>query len=74
MVSMESTSAPHEGQWNVSSGRRRISGCPHPQACSPKASGSAIICSRVSSIAVPNLHPHELQRAPSPPKDCSSLT
>src|SRR5829696_3247422 len=24
MVSMGSTSAPHEGQWNVSSGRRRI--------------------------------------------------
>jgi hypothetical protein len=39
----------------------------------PEASGSAMICSRVSSIAVPSTHPHEPQRAPSPPKGRSSL-
>jgi hypothetical protein len=72
VASTGSTSAPHEGQWNVPSGRRRISGWPHSQACSPEAPGSAIICSRVSSIAVPSTHPHEPQRAPSPPKGCSS--
>jgi hypothetical protein len=54
MASMGSTSEPHEGQWNIPSGRRRISGCPHPQACLPTASCSAIICSMVSSIAVPS--------------------
>src|SRR5215208_63219 len=74
MASMGSTSEPHEGQWNIPSGKRRISGCPHSQVCLPKASGSAMICSRVSSIAVPSMHPHEPQRAPSPPKGCSSPT
>src|SRR5215213_2934094 len=74
MALMGSTSAPHEGQWNIPSGRRRISGCPHSQVCLPNASGSAIICSRVSSIAAPSMHPHEPQRAPSPPKACSSPT
>ena len=74
MASMGSTSEPHEGQWNIPSGRRRISGCPHSQACLPEVSGSATICSRVSSIAVPTMHPHEPQRAPSPPKGCSSPT
>ena len=38
----------------------------------PKASGSAIICSRVSSVAAPTVHSHELQSAHSPPKECSS--
>ena len=74
MASMGSTSEPHEGQWNIPSGKRRISGCPHSQVCLPKAPGSAMICSRVSSIAVPSMHPHEPQRAPSPPKGCSSPT
>src|SRR5215211_3173700 len=73
-ASMGSTSAPHEGQWNIPSGRRRISGWPQSQVCLPEASGNAIICSRVSSIAVPSIHPHEPQRAPSPPKGCSSPT
>ena len=72
MASIGTTSEPHEGQWNIPSGRRRISGWPHSQACSPEAPGSGIICSRVSSIAVPSTHPHEPQRAPSPPKGCSS--
>src|SRR5215207_10204744 len=54
MASMGSTSAPHEGQWNIPSGRRRISGWPQSQVCLPEASGNAIICSRVSSIAVPS--------------------
>jgi len=74
MASMGDTSAPHEGQWNVPSGRRRISGRPHSQVCLPKASGSAMIYSSVSSIAVPSMHPHEPQRAPSPLKGCSSPT
>src|SRR5215217_9187628 len=73
MASMGSTSEPQAGQWNIPSGRRRISGCPHSQACLPEAPGNAMICSRVSSIAVPRMQPHEPQRAPSPPKGCSSL-
>ena len=51
---MGNTSEPHEGQWNIPSGKRRISGWPHSQVCLPEASGNAIICSRVSSIAVPS--------------------
>jgi hypothetical protein len=74
MASKGSTSEPHEGQWNMPSGRWRISGWPHSQACFPEALGSAIICSRVSSIAVPSMQPHELQWAPSLPKGCSSPT
>src|SRR5215217_4368065 len=74
VASMGSTSEPHEGQWNIPSGRQRISGCPHSQVCLPEASGSAIICSRLSSIAAPSTHPHEPQRAPSLPKGCSSPT
>src|SRR5215210_5993160 len=74
MASMGSTSAPHEGQWNIPLGKRRISGCPHSQVCLPKASGNAIICSRVSSIAAPKMHPHRLQLARSPAKGCSSPT
>jgi hypothetical protein len=40
-----------------------MSGWLHSQACLPRASGSATMCSRVSRVAAPRMHPHELQRA-----------
>ena len=51
LLLMGSTSDRQAGQWNVPSGRQRISGWPHSQACSPRASGRAAICSSVPTVA-----------------------
>ena len=70
---MGNTSEPHEGQWNVLSGRRRISGWPHSsQACSPRASGRATICSSVPTIAPSKAQPHEPHPARPDPRGSSS--
>ena len=50
-ASIGSTSEPQAGQWNVPSGRSRISGWPHSQPCLPRAFGRADMLRRVSSIA-----------------------
>jgi hypothetical protein len=67
-TTLGSTSEPHAGQWKVPSGRRRISGWPHSQACLPWASGKAHMRRRVSSIAPPTQPPHDPQRIGSLPE------
>jgi hypothetical protein len=59
---MGSTSEPQAGQWKVRSGRSRISGWPHSQACLPRASGKAVMRQRVSSNAPLKRPPHNSQR------------
>ena len=44
------TSDRQAGQWNVPSGKERISGWPHSQACLPIASGRATICLSVPMV------------------------
>jgi hypothetical protein len=69
-----STSEPQDGQWYVPSGRRLISGWPHSQGCSPKTSGTSVICRRVFSIAPLKCPPHDPQRIESLPKGRSPST
>lgn len=72
MCSGGTTSERQAGQWNTSSGRRRISGCPHSQGCLPEASGRAATCSRVLSTALP-IMPQEPQLARYGPRERNSL-
>ena len=58
-----STSEPQAGQCKTLSGRRRISGWPHSQGWLPNASGRAVTCLRVSSIAPLTRSPQAGHRA-----------
>ena len=60
------TSERQAGQWNVPSGKRRISGWPHSQACFPRASGRAAICSSVPRMVSSKAQPQESQLAGGP--------
>jgi hypothetical protein len=74
-ASRGTTSEPHAGQWNVLSGKHRISGWPHSsQACLPRASGRADILRRVSSIAPLTRPPQEAHRAELLPESRSRST
>ena len=70
LLLMGSTSDRQAGQWNVPSGRERISGWPHSsQACSPSASGRAAICSSVptvtsSKVRLQDSHSAERENSP----------
>jgi hypothetical protein len=60
---MGKTSEPQAGQGNTPSGSLRISGCPHSQEWSPRASGSPTTSCKVSSRDPSNGNPQEPQRA-----------
>jgi hypothetical protein len=72
MYSGGTTSERQEGQWNTSSGRRRISGYPHSQGCLPVTSGKAASCRSVSRIALPRM-PQDSQLARYGPRGRNSL-
>src|SRR5919112_4582678 len=60
---MGKTSEPQAGQWNTLSGSSRISGWPHSQAWTPRASGRPTTSRRVSSAEPSSGNPQESQRA-----------
>src|SRR5215216_63348 len=68
---MGRTSKPHAGHRYTPSGRRRISGCPHSQACAPIASGRALISRRVLRNTPPRW-PQWGHRTESRPLGCIS--
>jgi hypothetical protein len=68
---MGKTSEPHAGQWNTPSGSLRISGWPHSQAWTPRASGRSTISRRVSSAEPSSGNPQESQRAKPGPLETS---
>jgi hypothetical protein len=68
------TSEAHAGHLYTPSGRSRISGCPHSQACRPTTRGSALICTSVTRSAPPRKAPQDGQRAESLPEGSSSCT
>ena len=68
------TSEAHAGHLYTPSGRSRISGCPHSQACRPTARGSAVICRSVSRSTPLRIAPQDGQRAEPWPEGSSSCT
>src|SRR5918997_6052259 len=68
---MGKTSEPQAGQWNTPSGRLRISGWPHSQAWTPRASGRPTTSCKVSSREPSSGRPQEPQRAKPGPLETS---